>query len=147
VDGDRYADQKYLDRVPGMFSDVHAIGHQGANVAPWNLEGLEVRKQQDRLTVNGQQLLFFHFHALRSMFYRFYDSGLSAYGVAITPEVRKLIYRPYLAALAKSERILSGLPTQQRQDLPRRPPTRLRELVSFIRQSRRQIDNGVQVVW
>lgn len=148
VDGDRFGDQKYLDRVPELFSGVCAIEHRGANLAPWNVDGRRITAANGRVYVDGAPLMFFHFHALRSMFYRLYDSGLSDYGVAITPEVRKLIYRPYLKALARSEKALSALPSALRRQLPTRASAvRLRDWPDQLRQARRLIRNGAQVVW
>ena len=42
VEGDRFADQRYLDRLPGLFPNVHVIQHLGANLAPWNFADLRV---------------------------------------------------------------------------------------------------------
>ncbi len=35
TEGDRYADQKYLERWPRLFKNVRAIAHPGANCSPW----------------------------------------------------------------------------------------------------------------
>ena len=37
VDGDRFADQGYLDSFPRLFSRVRIIDNIGANLAPWNI--------------------------------------------------------------------------------------------------------------
>jgi hypothetical protein len=148
VERDRFGDQKYLDRVPGLFSGVCAIGHRGANLAPWNVDGMRISSEKGRVHVEGVPLLFFHFHALRCMFYRLYDSGLSNYGVAITPDVRNLVYRPYLAALRQSEQALSGLPApMRRQFASRAPAIRLRDWVDHLRQARRLIRREAQLLW
>ena len=34
----RYADQKYLDKFPKLFNEVHIIQCKGANLAPWNID-------------------------------------------------------------------------------------------------------------
>ena len=37
VDGDRFADQKYLDHIFRKFPNVIEVTHPGANVGPWNI--------------------------------------------------------------------------------------------------------------
>ncbi|MGN6182428.1 MAG: glycosyltransferase family 4 protein, partial [Thermoanaerobaculia bacterium] len=56
-----FVDQKWIDLVPGLFSDVRVLRHDGYNVAYWNLEQRRVVIDGDAITVNGQPLRFFHF--------------------------------------------------------------------------------------
>ncbi len=110
VDGDRFADQKYLDQVPRLFSNVTLLAHPGANTAPWNLSGAAVTRSADGIRIGSAPLVFFHFHGLRRVLYRLYDSGLLAYGVKLTPEARAGIFRPYMADLSQASASLARLP-------------------------------------
>lgn len=56
-----FVDQKWLDLAPGLFPGVAVLRHDGWNVAYWNLRQRNVRRDGDRLTVNGAPLRFFHF--------------------------------------------------------------------------------------
>jgi hypothetical protein len=60
----RYGDQVYLNEFPRLFADVHVVKHPGAAVAPWNSEGRIVARQGDRIYVDGQPLIFYHFASL-----------------------------------------------------------------------------------
>ena len=42
VEGKRFADQRYLDRLPQLFGGIHVISHLGANLAPWNLANYQL---------------------------------------------------------------------------------------------------------
>jgi len=53
--------QKWLDLAPGLFPGVAILRHDGWNVAYWNLRQRTVRREHDRLTVNGVPLRFVHF--------------------------------------------------------------------------------------
>ena len=56
-----FVDQKWMDMVPGLFKGVYIQRHEGWNVAYWNLAHRNVEQSSDGFTVNGQELVFFHF--------------------------------------------------------------------------------------
>jgi len=56
-----FVDQKWLDLAPGLFPGVAILRHDGWNVAYWNLRQRTVRRDRERLTVNGVPLRFMHF--------------------------------------------------------------------------------------
>jgi hypothetical protein len=146
LDG-RYGDQKYLDRVPMLFSRVTILDHVGANLAPWNLEGLDIRRTEDGVVVEGKPLVFFHFHGLRRMLYRIYDSGLSLYGVNLSGEVRRSIYRRYFSDLVLAEKRLSRLSADVRGSLaPDRGAPGLRQSLRRVREALRVVASGTALV-
>ena len=105
VEEDRFGDQKYLDRVQGLFSNVESIDSPGANLAPWNIRDARLESRGAAVMVNGEPIWFFHFHGLRRMAGAVYDTGLLDYGVALREEVRSHVFRPYLAELGKAQRL------------------------------------------
>ena len=104
VEGDRYADQKYLEKFEILFDRVHVIQHKGANVAPWNIENYKIAVRGSKVYVDDQPLIFYHFHGLKKIFSFLYDSGAIVYGVKLPKLVRTGIYLPYINALKKIER-------------------------------------------
>ena len=56
----RFVDQRWMDLAPGYFAP-HILRHPGCNVAWWNLPNRDVREYDGRWTVNGEDLVFFHF--------------------------------------------------------------------------------------
>jgi hypothetical protein len=104
VDGDRFADQRYLDRLPGLFPHVHVIQHLGANLAPWNLADLRVDWRDGTVLVEGcYPLLFFHFHGVRRAG-RYYFNSHRVFHAPFPKLMRQRIYQPYVVALAAAER-------------------------------------------
>jgi hypothetical protein len=104
VEGDRYADQKYLEQFGLRFPRVCALKHPGANLAPWNIAGCDVALADGVVSVDGAPLVFFHFQGLKRLNDGAYDSNLTGYGARMTPAVRDGIFRPYLAELERVER-------------------------------------------
>jgi hypothetical protein len=99
-DGGRFGDQKYLDEWPGRFDGVHVVRRRGAGVAPWNLLGAEIRKEPDgQVRIDGDPLVFFHYHGLTVRADGRHDLHPTAYSV--TPEQRTVLYAPYLEALGR----------------------------------------------
>jgi Glycosyl transferases group 1 len=56
-----HVDQKWMDLVPGLFSEVFIMREPGYNVAYWNLHSRTVDCVDGRITVNGEPCYFFHF--------------------------------------------------------------------------------------
>jgi hypothetical protein len=113
VEDSRFADQKYLDRVPVLFAGTYILSHPGMNLGPWNIVPGGIACPASGTTVGRRPLVFFHFHNVRRMLFSVYDCGLFEYGVALTPEIREGIYRPYLVELAACVRVASRLaPTE-----------------------------------
>jgi hypothetical protein len=100
----RFADQKYLDAWPDLFKNVAVLRHPGANVAPWNVGGVRVDTRRRRITVNGEGLIFFHFHALHQLGRWVYATSLDQFGVTVSLSriLRRRIYRPYIGALRRA---------------------------------------------
>ena len=64
----KFGDQMYLNDWPTRFDGVRVMQHAGGGVAPWNQSGLHFSEGRDasgrpQLQVQGQPLVFFHFHA------------------------------------------------------------------------------------
>jgi len=137
----RFADQKYLDDWPARFDGVRVLRHHGANLAPWNLSNHQVTAHQGQLWVEGQPLIFFHFHALRRISRRFFDCNLAHYGAVLSPLVRNQIYHPYLKVLQEIEVQLPTSASQnERKSLVRHANApRSQSIKSFPKRSLRAI--------
>jgi hypothetical protein len=61
----KFGDQKYLDDWPERFAGVHVLEHPGGGLAPWNVSRYRLEQRDGRIAVDGQELVFFHYHALR----------------------------------------------------------------------------------
>jgi hypothetical protein len=98
-DKGRFADQKYLDQWPALFSNVAILEHPGINLAPWNLAGHKLGLEGEEILVDGRPLIFFHFHGLKQLSETLYDPQWSVYKIKPTKLIREKLYRPYLEAL------------------------------------------------
>jgi hypothetical protein len=98
-ENDRFADQKYLDKWPNDFENIAEINLCGAGRALWNLKRYHYNSSGKKNYVNGQPLIYFHFHHLR-IFNRFFAiSGFELYGVHSVSKEIKNIYHHYLKEL------------------------------------------------
>lgn len=61
----KMSDQKYLDDWPQRFTGIHVLEHPGGGLAPWNVSRYRLEERNERVAVDSQELVFYHYHALR----------------------------------------------------------------------------------
>ena len=105
-------DQKYLDEWPALYDRLVILQHKGAGLAPWNIENYRIEPAADGpgVLVDGEKLIFYHYHALRVVSYgRFGVCWIwPSAGYNFTSAHNRLIYKPYAAALRAAARELRG---------------------------------------
>ena len=99
--GGKFGDQKYLDDWPVRFRGVKIISHKGANLAPWNISGYCITRDNGVLRVDGDRLVFYHFHKLDILGEWWFRSG-----VRLKRRHIQLVYTPYVRALGGAYREL-----------------------------------------
>lgn len=112
VDGDLFADQKYLDHIHARFPNVVEITHPGTNVGPWNICREEIRRTANGSIVVGDDfpLIFFHFSGLKQIRPGVWLGSLPSYLGPFSPIVRTDLYKPYIGLLGDIRKELGGLP-------------------------------------
>jgi len=106
LEGDRFADQRYLDRWPSIYRDLKIVTLKGANVANYNVDNYRVSERDGDFWCDDERLIFYHFHGVVPepgdiYFARFPSEHFKEHAV-----VMRRIYRPYLARLLAKTREL-----------------------------------------
>lgn len=107
ADGVRFADQKYLDEWPERFPRVRSIAHKGCNLAPWNVENYKYSLRNDRLYVDDDPLVFYHFHGFKKFAEPAWENTvIDSYRTTTRPMqtdmILERIYRPYSDAMLEA---------------------------------------------
>lgn len=148
VEDDRFADQRYLDRLPEMFPGVHVIDHLGANLAPWNLADVRLELHDGAIEIDGRyKLLFFHFFGIKRSG-RYYFNSHRLYRAPFSGLMKHRIYQPYAAALAEAE--LTAMPYLRGQQaaIIRKPVvTGFRDRIpNTLRKVRVMVNRGLDII-
>ncbi|HWO96611.1 MAG TPA: glycosyltransferase [Bacillus sp. (in: firmicutes)] len=100
VDG-KFGDQKYLDQLPDLFSNIKISKHLGINAAPWNSiynNNYNIKKIKKHVYIEKDPLIAFHFACLKIFSEDEFDlwslGPLNILGV-----MNQDIYAPYLEEL------------------------------------------------
>jgi hypothetical protein len=110
VDGDRFADQGYLQTLPTQFSRVKVIENLGANLAPWNLGNYRIEYRAGEVLIDAiNPLVFFHFQGLKKGMGFFIFNSHRKYGAPFCQIVRAQIYKPYVDELLAIEKTVSPM--------------------------------------
>ncbi|MGZ5729426.1 MAG: hypothetical protein ACXWI8_19710 [Burkholderiales bacterium] len=105
VDGDRYADQGYLDSFPSRSPRVKVIENIGANLAPWNIGNYRIGFHDNRVMIDANYpLIFFHFQGLRKGLGCFIFNSHRRYRAPFSGNTCNYIYKPYVDELLAIER-------------------------------------------
>ena len=134
ADGDRFADQKYLDHMFVKFPRVVEIAHPGANIGPWNVSRHRIARGAGESFVVDDRfpLIFVHYSGVPKAGRGFYQCSNVSYLGPFPRLVRKGLYAPYLAELERIHRAL-GLPDKVEADERGSPRLRRRMLAPVLR--------------
>ena len=99
----RYADQKYLDDWPSRFSNVKVLANKGANLAMWNIANYRITRKADRVMVDDDPLIFFHFHGLRRPRRWIFSMSATYYRFKPTRLISHYVFAPFVQTLLKIE--------------------------------------------
>jgi hypothetical protein len=94
-------DQMYLNEWPLKYKELIILKSSGIGAGPWNIDKMEVRYEFNKVTVNGDQLIFYHFHGLKYALilgkYFFFQPAINYY---LNSNVIKVIYKQYINTLS-----------------------------------------------
>jgi hypothetical protein len=138
ADGDRFADQKYLDHMFAKFPKVVEIAHPGANIGPWNVSRHRIAGGAGESFVvdGGFPLIFVHYSGVSKAGRGLYQCSNVSYLGPFPQLVREGLYAPYLAELERIHRAL-GLPDKMEADERGSPRLRRRLLAPVLRMAGR----------
>lgn len=146
VEGNRFADQKYLNEWPNRYSGVCVLQHKGVGLAPWNIGNYKLSLTENRVMVDDQPLILYHFHGLKRLNERIYNLGFSEYKERADHITKNHIYKEYIKWLKYASLEVSSFRGSQRI---REISIRYRRVNStpaaIIRSSRRRVKNFVKL--
>ena len=88
--------------MPQRFNRVLIIERKGINAAPWNISQYRITVSQDHILIDGDPLIFYHFHGVRRLGTSWYETGLSLYGVSASSRIKRYLYQPYIDELMRA---------------------------------------------
>jgi hypothetical protein len=138
LEGDRYADQKYLEAWPRLFEGVGEVEHRGVGAALWNVREADVVAGEHGVTIDGDPLVAYHFSSFRILGPWLFDSGARMYGFALDAALKHGVYVPYARAIARAERAIRSVggavaPVDNiRGEGPRRMPAHLAKIAGRV---------------
>lgn len=104
VDGDRFADQGYLNSFSSRFQRVKVVENIGANLAPWNIGNYQIDFHNNKVIIDKTSpLIFFHFQGMKRGLGCFIFNSHRAHRAPFSSDVRKHIYKPYVDELLAIE--------------------------------------------
>ncbi|QAU45930.1 glycosyl transferase [Bradyrhizobium guangzhouense] len=148
VEGDRFADQRYLDRLPRLFPNVRIIENLGANLAPWNMAEREMEWRDGALLIDSKyNLLFFHFHGVQRVGDYYFNSH-RVFRAPFPSIMRAHVYEPYVAALAAAEAKVAPMLAGDRVEIVRNwaVGSRVDHLLNIFRRLRTVVLRWLDVV-
>ncbi|MFT3780861.1 MAG: hypothetical protein QM790_02525 [Nibricoccus sp.] len=93
----KYADQLYLDEWEKR-AGFHVFRSHGANVAPWNIGHYRITYLDGGVQVDGDPLIFFHFHKFSALSDRWFDTNFWRSRM-VTVRLRRCLVIPYVKEL------------------------------------------------
>jgi len=99
----KYADQKYLDDWPSLYDRLVISKLKGIGVACWNVHGNQFDKVDGHPVVEGEPLIFYHYHGFKRLAKNWGKTGLGIIHAKINKTGKEILFSGYLAALQSTE--------------------------------------------
>jgi hypothetical protein len=112
-------DQGYLNEWPGLYPGLRILRNIGGGVAPWNLRSYKVAGSVTRPTVDKVPVVFFHYHAFRTVSVRFLGNiaAIPAWGYEFGSDAQRLLFSRYSRKLRQTSRKAARLGFKVKSDL------------------------------
>jgi hypothetical protein len=108
VEGERYANQKYMNRFADIAPGTRILQQKGFNCAPWNIGNYKLTERDGRILVDDEPLIFFHFHGLKRRL-GYFEFQHRQYGAPVSWLMRNKLYKPYIMELLEMERLYDAV--------------------------------------
>ena len=142
----KYADQKYLDDWTVRFEGVVVLQNKGAGLAPWNWTNYAITTGRNGFLVDGQPLIFFHYHSLKILSSWLYDPVYAGklYG-EVSRRMTKALFKDYMQALrSAADWARKSAPEVGFEYAALGSGYKWRVFVSKIRRGRLQLTSGLE---
>ena len=106
LEGDKFADQKYLNEWPTLYDGLVILQHKGVGLAPWNWSSYRIELDEKQARIDGQPLIFYHFHGLKILSECLIIDGTAPF-VRMTQKYLQWFYGEYIKELKSTIHWLS----------------------------------------
>jgi hypothetical protein len=95
VEGDKFADQGYIQQFHSVVPGVCELNDKGINCAPWNASGRHFVSREEGVFVDDRKLVFFHFALARRINTYCFAPRLKEQDVRDAAGLMAYVYSPY----------------------------------------------------
>lgn len=89
----KMGDQMYLNQWPKLYNKLTISQNLGINAAPWNIAQYSVQKRKDKIYINNDLLICYHFHQFKILSN---NNFVYAKGYELSKNIIDTIYKPYI---------------------------------------------------
>jgi hypothetical protein len=101
----RFADQKYLDQWPSLYSSsLKVLDDPISGLAPWNLNNYKITYRQGRYFSNKGRIVYYHFHGLKIQSKCWVTSGFNSNKTRVNKAISQL-YKEYIHRLLHNKAV------------------------------------------
>lgn len=111
IEMNRWGDQKYLNHIPDLFSNIKIMTQKGINAAPWNLilnNHSSITKTESKIFIDQDELIAFHFGSMQIINTNEFDLWKQEH-VEIDPSILEYIYIPYIEKIRNTCHVLNNI--------------------------------------
>jgi hypothetical protein len=101
IQPNRFGDQKYLETIKNKHPKTVVIKSVGGNAAMWNIEYCDIKNLDNKVYINNDILIFFHFCSFFIITENEFDLW-KCISPKIETSTKQLIFIPYVQAIKKA---------------------------------------------